>query len=193
MGGLGCTVSQILVRVGIGRLYIVDCATIDPPDLNRQSLYFAKDRGKKKVLVACERLKSISHCTEIVAIDKRIEKNFRICQEVDGVADCLDNYRSRFFLEESIPKDKFYVHGGVMGDYGQVITLHKGKSKPLSRIYENYDQIGAPPVIPEIVFTIASIMAKELIYNLWGEPRLLNRFLIAEFSDFTFSFLDIEA
>ena len=44
-------------------------------------------------------------------------------------------------------------------------------------------------VINEIVLAIASIMAKEAIYNLWEMPGLLNRFSVLEFSDFRCSFL----
>ncbi|MDH3960971.1 MAG: ThiF family adenylyltransferase, partial [Desulfuromonadales bacterium] len=39
VGGLGATVSQLLVRAGIGRLFLVDDGRLDWPDLNRQTLY----------------------------------------------------------------------------------------------------------------------------------------------------------
>ena len=186
IGGLGTTVSQILVRAGIGKLYIVDNGRIDLPDLNRQSLYFWDDIGKKKVDIACLRLKSIHNQTNIIPIHASINTNFELPNDVSGVVDCLDNYESRFYLETLLPKSKFYIHGGVQNDYGQVISLIKGKSKSLKEIFANsQNQKGVLAVTPPIVFSIASIMAQETINCLWNKPKLLDEFLIVEFSDFS--------
>ncbi|TFB08947.1 hypothetical protein E3V08_01685 [Candidatus Atribacteria bacterium MT.SAG.1] len=48
IGGLGCLLSEILVRSGIGKVYLCDNGTIEKPDLNRQILYTQKDIVKRK-------------------------------------------------------------------------------------------------------------------------------------------------
>ncbi|MBN2298043.1 MAG: ThiF family adenylyltransferase, partial [Deltaproteobacteria bacterium] len=65
VGALGCIVAEILVRSGIGRLYIADRGIIDPPDLNRQALYNTSDMEKAKVSVASQRLRAMTGQTEI--------------------------------------------------------------------------------------------------------------------------------
>ena len=78
VGGLGATVSQLLVRAGIGRLYLVDDGCLDWPDLNRQTLYGEKDIGRAKLPLAKERLNQINAETEIVELQGRIDDTFQV-------------------------------------------------------------------------------------------------------------------
>ena len=52
VGGLGATVSQLLVRAGVGKLYLVDDGIVDWPDLNRQLLYGEGDIDREKLPLA---------------------------------------------------------------------------------------------------------------------------------------------
>ena len=72
-GGLGCAVSEILVRSGIGRLVLIDDGRVDVPDLNRQILYSMEDVGKTKVDAAAEKLRGICPFTEIIPVERKIE------------------------------------------------------------------------------------------------------------------------
>ena len=49
IGGLGCTVADILTRAGIGKLIIIDYGIIEASNLNRQILFEVSDIGKPKV------------------------------------------------------------------------------------------------------------------------------------------------
>ena len=190
-GGLGCSVAENLARSGIGRLLIMDSGTVDEPDLGRQILYNKDDVGRKKTEAAAERLSSIGGNTEIIPVNAEIEDTDsfrRVMGEIscDGVADCLDNYSSRFILEEMIPGGAFMVHGGVEGDFGQVTTIMKGGTPGLADIYKGcIDSTDTVPVCPQIVISTGSFMALEVLRNIWGEPRLLNTMLVIELSDFS--------
>jgi len=46
VGGLGCFVSILLARLGVGRLVLWDRGTVDPPDLHSQILYGPSDLGR---------------------------------------------------------------------------------------------------------------------------------------------------
>ena len=76
LGGLGATVSQILARSGVAALHLVDEGTVALSDLHRQSLYGECDIGRKKVLVAEERLKAINANVRIFVHDARIDQKF---------------------------------------------------------------------------------------------------------------------
>lgn len=192
VGGLGCVVAEILVRAGIKKLILIDNKEVDMPDLNRQALYSFDDLGKSKLDVASQKLTSFTHQTEIIPLHVTInEDDFPeiIAQYTfDGIADCLDNYHSRFALENILNDDLFLVHGGVQGDYGQVTTIIKNRTPLLKDLYTSAEEASSPiPVCPQIVFCIGSLMALEIQKNLWGTPELLNKLLIVELSDFSFS------
>jgi len=192
VGGLGATVSQILARAGVGRLHLVDDGVVALPDLQRQSLYGECDLGRKKVLVARERLESINSALEVIAHDYRIGDCATLPEGIDGVADCLDNFASRFALYRAVPEGRFFLHGGVQGNQGQVLTLVKGASRPLEEILAGSRQPeGVIPVTPDSVFVIAGLMANELLGTLAGTPKLRDRFLVVDLAGFTFSYLEV--
>ncbi len=192
VGGLGATVSQLLVRAGIGRLYLVDDGCLDWPDLNRQTLYGEKDIGRAKLPLAKERLNQINAETEIVELQGRIDDTFQVPDGVDGVADCLDNYHSRFILYRAITAGTYFVHGGLNGDHGQVLTLLAGESQPFEEVFAGAVQPqGTIPVTPDNVVIIAGLMVNELFSVLWKTPKLLDRCLVVGLDDFNMAFLDI--
>jgi molybdopterin/thiamine biosynthesis adenylyltransferase len=188
VGGLGCLLSEILVRSGVGRVYICDKGIVDEPDLNRQLFYTQKDIGKKKIDVAAEWLSNIHAYSEIVPLSDDIMKDdFTLPEGIDGVSDCLDNFETRFSLWDRLKEGLFYVHAGVEEFFGQVLTLNKGRSSGLSDILGNYDNSKKTiPVSATSASTISALAATEVINNLFGESRLLNTLLIVDLSDFTF-------
>lgn len=192
VGGLGTTVSQLLVRAGVGKLYLVDDGVIDWPDLNRQVLYGEEDVGRGKLQLARERLLAINSTTEISLIEGRIDENFVMPDGLNAVADCLDNYSSRFLLDQLTPAGVFFVHGGLHGDHGQVLTLQSGRSQPMAEIFAGACQPqGSIPVTPDNVVIVAGLMVNELFATLFGQSKLLNRCLVVSLADFHMGFLDI--
>ncbi len=193
VGGLGCTVAQILVRAGVGTLIILDNGIIDEPDLNRQILYTEDDLGKVKVEVAAKKLSAIHHHSTIIPIRKTLEDDPELFTSLrqyrfQGIADCFDTFRSRFVLEKLLTDDLFLVHGGVQNDYGQITTIKKHKTPLLQELYAQMEDADSPlPVCPQAVSCIATLLAHEVLNNLWGTPQLLNTLLIVELADFTFS------
>ncbi len=192
VGGLGATVSQLMVRAGVGCLYLVDDGLLDWPDLNRQTLYCEKDIGQAKLPLARQRLNQINSSTRIIELPGRIDDGFQVPGDVDAVADCLDNYQSRFTLYRAVPDGTCFVHGGLSGDNGQVLTLMAGRSQPFDKIFSGALQPqGSIPVTPDNVVIIAGLMVNELFSVLWKEPKLLDRCLVVGFDDLNMAFLDI--
>jgi len=135
VGGLGATVSQLLTRAGIGKLYLVDDGLLNWPDLNRQTLYNETDIGQPKLEIAKLRLQQINNNVKIELLPNHIDHSFQIPADVSVIADCLDNYPSRFALEAVLATGSFLIHGGIEGDQGQVLTLQKGKSQSMADIF----------------------------------------------------------
>lgn len=181
-----------MVRAGIARVDIVDDGTVEMTDLHRQSLYGECDLGRSKARVARERLLAINSEVEVVAHEARIERNLPVPSDCRIVVDCLDNFSSRFDLYAATPPGSYFVHGGVQGDRGQVLTLIKEGSQPLEQIYAGSRQPDGPiEVTPYGVFVIAGMMCSELCNIIGGMPKLLDRFLVVDLGDLTLSFLDV--
>lgn len=192
IGGLGATVSQLLTRAGIGKLYLVDDGLINWSDLNRQLLYNETDIGQPKLTIAKQRLQQINSNVKIELLQKHIDLSFQIPADVSIIADCLDNYSSRFDLEAGLTAGSFLIHGGIEGDQGQVLTLQKGKSQTLTEIFAGTQQPqGEIPVTGAGATILAGFMVNELFNTIFGNPQLLNRFLIVGLSDLHLTFLDV--
>ena len=62
-GGIGQNVAQLLTRLGVAHIDIVDNDTIDASNLNRQTLASKDDVGRRKVDAACNALKGHNNGT----------------------------------------------------------------------------------------------------------------------------------
>ncbi len=195
VGGLGCVVAETLTRLGVKNLILIDKGIIDEPDLGRQILYDLADIGKKKVVVAKNKLTKRSGITKV---EGKFTDVFNLSKKeldrCDCVVDCLDNFKSRFELEKRISDYKPLIHGGIQNDYGQITTIVKKYTPLLKEIYADADAktTGTIPVSTPAVFTIASLMAQEVINNVLGVPQLINIMLIVELSDFSFTKIKLE-
>lgn len=181
-GGLGSTVLELLVRLGIGKLYIVDSGVVDEPDLNRQILYNRNDLGKKKVQAAIEKLSEISKETLLEAIDKDInDPDFSLPEDITGIVDCLDNWKTRFKLE-GLAKERevFLVHGGVREMYGQITTLLPPETPSFKEIFGEVKEESVLQVYPPLVIALASLQVWETVNVLLERPRLLGKLLILD-------------
>jgi molybdopterin synthase catalytic subunit len=188
LGGLGCLLSELLVRAGVGKVYICDKGIIDEPDLNRQLFYTQHDIGKAKLAVAADWLKSIHPHTKIIPVPGDIMgEDFVLPTDIDGVADCLDNFETRFALWEKLPENAFFVHTGVEQFFGQIMTFVKGSSPQLSTIFANYNKRERViPVSGASASALSSLSVNEVLNNVFGDPKLKNTMLIVDLSDFTF-------
>ena len=186
VGGLGCTVAEILTRAGIGKLILIDNRIVEASNLNRQILFDVSDIRKPKVDVANQKLQAINPKLKVETIQKDItDLNKAHIPHFTGIADCLDNFAARFELEKLMQPHQFLVHGGVQNDFGQITTIKIGVTQILKEIYPGTHIPVPVPIIPQTVTTIGSLMAQEIINNLLDNPQLINKMLILELADFS--------
>ena len=191
VGGLGCIVAEVLARAGVGHIHICDNVTIDEPDLNRQTFYTEADIGKKKVDVAKKRILEINSSISVSAHDYRIEANCPFDYSGSHVIDCLDNFSSRTILFNLLKENTYYIHGGIDAFTGQVITLLKGRTMDFSELFEGVNDKRNIPVTPDVVHILSGAICREFFNILKGSPKLLERFLIMDFENFEWSFLEL--
>ena len=187
LGGLGSLVSQLLVRMGIGKLYIVDYDKVQASNLHRQLLYNADDIKKFKVDVAFKSLKDIKMETEIISVNNKIDKFFQVPKDVDIVVDCLDNLESKVTLS-NLCKNKYFVHAGVQGYVGQVLSLKGNSLDDVMKFSKDVKK----PVIPTLVSLTASIQANEAVNLLCSKQSLLNKILFIDILNYDFSIVGVK-
>ena len=134
-GGLGGFVCEYLARLKVGSLILVDGDTFCESNIDRQLESGYDTLGKKKALAYKERLER-KFGASVTAVDSFLtEDNAGIASEADLVMDCVDNVKTRLFLEDICEKyGKILVHGGLEGSFGQVCLCYPGE-KTLRKLY----------------------------------------------------------
>lgn len=198
VGGLGSPVAYYLTAAGIGRIILVDSEYPELSNLNRQILHWEEDIERNpKPLSAKWKLERFNSEVEVVpAIVKLNENNIdEVLSKADVIVDCLDNFRTRFLIDEfSHRARKPLVHGAVEGTYGQVTTIVPGKTKSLREIFPNVgnEKKRKFPIIGPTAGVVGSIQAMEVIKLVTGlgEP-LLNRLLIVDLAHNTYEIVEL--
>ena len=197
VGGLGCLSSLYLAAAGIGRLYLVDKEKIRVSDLNRQILYCESDLEKQKADTARKKLETLNPTTKVEAVLEEVTEGRvpAFMEHVDVVVDGLDNWRTRFIINEHcVRKGIPFVHAGVSQFYGQVTTVIPGKGPCLRCIFSKEPlEIEVVPVFGATPAAVASLQVMEVIKHVTGIGRpLVGRMLFIDGEEMSFESVKIE-
>jgi molybdopterin/thiamine biosynthesis adenylyltransferase len=128
LGGLGGTVTEILARIGVGRLTLVDGDYFEESNLNRQLLSSSAAIGKSKAAAAQVRVQQINPGVEVCMVPEffKADNGQDILGDAQLAIDCLDNITDRFVLEEacriaSIP----LISAAIGGSSGQATVIYQ--------------------------------------------------------------------
>ncbi len=198
LGGLGGNVTEILARLGVGSLSLIDGDTFDDSNLNRQLFSSVSLIGKSKAEAAFKRISDVNPSVELKIHDEYFnEKNGEILiKGSDLIIDCLDNVKTRFILEKKCKKaGRPFISAAVAGNAGHVTTIFP-EDHGLSLIYGDFSQVrkkGAETTLgcqPQAVALIASVECSEAVKILLKKEKLLrNRLLLIDLSDYSFEAL----
>lgn len=98
VGGVGSWCAESLVRGGIRRLTIVDSDKVTVSNINRQLMATTKTVGMPKVVALRERLLEINPEAEIIAMDRRYDKDsaaeFHL-EDYNYVIDAIDSLKDK--------------------------------------------------------------------------------------------------
>lgn len=194
-GGLGGYVIEILARIGIGALTVIDGDVFDVSNLNRQLLSDESLLGTKKAEAAAARVKKINADVTVTPVSEFFTKENGL-QLLDGcnlVVDALDNAESRRVLAAiCAQKGLDIVHGAISGWHGQVTVVTPG-SGIFDRLYPprtaDAPKKGNPPFTPAVC---ASLQAAEAVKLLCGRPSsLIGKLLLIDLRTMEFLKIDI--
>ena len=125
-GGIGGETIEMLARMGIGELILVDKDAYDLSNLNRQTLATINDLGLVKSEVAAEKVRLINPYVKTTTFNEHIDQTNidKVIADSDIVIDALDNVLTRVIVsrkakEKGIP----YIHGAIHGTMGQITVF----------------------------------------------------------------------
>lgn len=196
-GGLGGYLAEMLVRVGIGEVLLVDGDVFDETNLNRQLYATTNNLGKSKAEEAKKRLATINPDTRIHAYRMTLDQGNvnEMIHGYDLVMDAMDNISTRFIVQKACEALNIpMVHGAIAGWYGQVTTILPG-DRTLNRIYQKNEESGIEEELGNPSFTpatIASIQVAEALKVLTGKEEILrNKILMVDLLENEFQVLKI--
>ena len=143
-GGIGGETIEMLARMGIGELILVDKDAYDLSNLNRQTLATINDLGLVKSEVAAEKVRLINPYVKTTTFNEHIDQTNidKVIADSDIVIDALDNVLTRVIVsrkakEKGIP----YIHGAIHGTMGQITVFLPNSDKTYEEMF-NLPSVG---------------------------------------------------
>ncbi len=143
-GGIGGETIEMLARMGIGELVLVDKDAYDLSNLNRQTLATIADLGLSKSDVAAEKVRLINPYVKVTTFNEHVDQTNieKVIGDSDIVIDALDNVLTRVIVsraakEKGIP----YIHGAIHGTLGQITVFLPNSDKTYEEMF-NLPSIG---------------------------------------------------
>ena len=186
LGGLGGYIVEMLSRIGVGSLTLVDGDVFDETNLNRQLFSSMNNLGSSKALEAEKRVRGINPLTKVIPVYEFVDSSnaMKIIANHDVIVDALDSIDLRKYIAKACTELNLpLVHGAIAGWYGQVATIYPNDTtldilypKDIKRGIEK--ELGNPSFTPALV---ASIQVSEVIKLLLNRGDLLrNSFMMID-------------
>lgn len=200
-GGIGGNAAELLARMGVGSLLLVDPDVFEETNLNRQNFSAEDTLGSSKVEVVRDRLSTINcdvnvEAHRLAAVPENLPG---LLSGADAAIDGLDNFYDRVQLQAACrDAGVVMVHGAIAGSSLQVMTIFPG-DPGLESLVEPGSledkargievETGNPATTPAMVAAIQVAEALKVILGR-GEP-LRGRMFYMDLSDLSVEFFDI--
>ncbi len=194
-GGLGGYIIELLARIGVGALTVVDGDVFDVTNLNRQLLSDEAGLGMSKAKAAVSRVTGINSTVSVTAVEEFLtaDNALQILEGCDLVVDALDSAESRKVLAEACAEKSLrIVHGAISGWSAQVAIIEPG-SGIFDKLYPprtaNAPKKGNLSFVASVC---ASVQASEAVKQLIGHTStLLGKLLLMDLKQMEFIKIDI--
>ncbi len=183
-GALGSNSAELLARMGVGTVRVVDRDVLEPSNLHRQRVLGEPDLGRPKAEAMAERLGALVPWSRVEGVVEDVTGSnaLGLLQGSDVVVDGLDNMRSRYVLNDAclelgIP----WVYGGVVATSGIVATLGGGgpclrclfPTVPRDGALPSCDTEGVHPSAPAVVAAVQVAQALRAVLGRDAPHRML--------------------
>ena len=142
-GGLGGHLIELMARIGVGELVVVDGDSFDVSNLNRQLLSETEVIGQSKAHTATDRIHRINPDVKVQAHHTMLtaENADTLISGCDAVLDGLDNISSRKLLKQSCNKAGIpYIFGAISGWVAQA-AISMPEDNLIEILYPEHTQL----------------------------------------------------
>ncbi|MBI4727578.1 ThiF family adenylyltransferase [candidate division TA06 bacterium] len=173
-GALGTVMANLLARMGVGYIKLIDRDVVELSNLQRQVLYDESDIGRYKAEVAAEKLRKINREIEIVSTlaDIRGSTMEQAVKDCSIILDGTDNFNTRLAINDACVKHGIpWVYCGVVGTTGVSLPvipqgpclrcLLPAQTQP--QVMETCDLVGVFGPAVSIIASIAVAQAAKIL------------------------------
>ena len=174
-GGIGGYTLELLARIGVGHITVVDKGRFQGTDLNRQLLSNMNVLESDKVAVAKDRVEMVNPLVSVTPLQTHLDSanSVSLVSGFGCVADALDNLDSRSTLaracgEAGVP----LVHAAICGWGGRWCDIFPG-DKLVDFLYQPVEYVqptGMFGCTAPAAACAASLQAAEVVKILLGKP-----------------------
>jgi len=191
-GGIGGAVIEMMTRMGVCHLKIVDKDKFDISNINRQLMSSMDSIGLPKTDVTKDMITSINPFVKVETFNTELNQE-NVNEIIAGssvVVDALDNLTARIITSRCALKLRIpFIHGAIHGTMGQITTFtHETPSYEetfkLSSYGKDLDKDvlkevkkltkAVPPVIGPIPNIVGCIQAFEIVKILTDRGHIIN-------------------
>ena len=142
-GGIGSPAIQYLAAAGVGRLILIDDDSVEPSNLQRQTIFTTADTGLAKVDAAAAAARRINPNVEIVPHRRRIDGT-NAATLLDGasvILDGCDNFATRFVVADAAHSLRVPLVSAAVGQFEGQLATYRGwePDKPCYRCFVGED------------------------------------------------------
>jgi len=199
LGGLGGAVCEMLGRIGIGRLTLIDGDRFADSNLNRQLLSSTESLGQLKAEVAARRLGQVNPAVICRPVPEFLtgDNGTDLLDGVTVAVDCLDSIPARLLLQKVCKSlGIVLVSAAIGGTSGQATVVFPG-DEGLSRIYRGNESTAAGAegrlgTLPFTAMAMAAVQCAEVVAVVLERPAALrNRLLVTDLDDHSTMVIDL--
>ena len=184
-GGIGGQTIEMLARMGVGEIVLVDEDAFDLSNLNRQTLATLSDVGLDKSAVAADKVRLINPYVKVTCFSEHVDETNidEIIGDSNIVIDALDNVLTRVIVSRKAKEKRIpYIHGAIHATLGQITVFLPNSEKTYEEMFnlpslgkeldeKTVDELknvtsGVPPVIgptPNLIGCLEAIEAFKII------------------------------
>lgn len=182
LGGLGSPALFYLAAGGLGEIGIVDSDRVEFSNLQRQILHGYEDVGKDKTLSAQETVLRLRDDLQLNLYNIKLtsENVGDLIAQYDFIIEATDNFEAKFLINDAcVQNGKPFSHAGILGMYGQTMTVVPQNGPCFRCVFEDVPSPGAVETTAEVGVlgtvpgVLGAVQATEAIKYLLNCGRLL--------------------
>ena len=192
-GGLGGHLVELMARIGVGELVVIDGDCFELSNLNRQLLSETDCIGISKAQTAAERIHRINPDVKVRVHQAMLdaENADTLIAGCDAVLDGLDNISSRKLLKQACSKAGIpYIFGAISGWVAQAAVSMPG-DRLMEKLFPEDTVLGDRSVLSFTPALCAALQASLCLKLLLGRPTEHGKILYADLLDLEFEYIPV--